>query len=410
MINLHKSLSMNTAVALISYFQIYVSMFTSVILFFFPNLISYKIVVLIVSSVSAITLSVLLLSGMIKWKKILMTLFVCLIIVGGYLLTKYDFAFSNDRYNSFFLVLIGQVTPTILCAAAVAQLPDTQYQIKRMVPLVGAIFTLIAFMAAFFPSGATTGGFVDNQNNLNYQSTSYLAAYASGFNLYYLISYKTVNWHRFFKLKIIFYLFASLVVVNLLTILISGGRGGLVLYLVQLGFAFWYAYKYCQEIIPLRRIVGMIFVIILMGLFAINFALNYQGETNGISRIIDTVVSHDTNGRNELREMALQIHKKSPIIGHGLGSVFYLVGIYTHNCLVDSLVEGGYIGCFLYAFFIILTFNKCNRLIFLDQTNSLWTIILLDGFVMSLFSGYYIAQIPIDWVLTFSLSKSPCNI
>ena len=45
--------------------------------------------------------------------------------------------------------------------------------------------------------------------------------------------------------------------------------------------------------------------------------------------------------------LAWNAFTKSPVFGHGLGSVFYEVGFYSHNIFTDMLCEGG----------VVLSFN-----------------------------------------------------
>lgn len=143
-------------------------------------------------------------------------------------------------------------------------------------------------------------------------------------------------------------------------------------------------------------------VVIILGV--ITFASSYGGATSGFSRIVNTVETQDENGRDFLRAMALNSFLESPILGHGFGSVFYEIGEYSHNCVTDALVETGIIGAGIFVFLIIYVWKKSGQMMRYDITNFLWRIIFLDGIVMSLFSGYYLAHLPIYWTVGFVLS------
>ena len=101
----------------------------------------------------------------------------------------------------------------------------------------------------------------------------------------------------------------------------------------------------------------------------------------------------------------LKWYGEKPVFGHGVGSVFFEMGTYSHNFITDAMVEVGVIGTFiLFSLFIILVF-KAIKDIYHDISDSLWLIIFLDGLVMSLFSGYYLAQIPLWWSVAFYFSN-----
>ena len=393
-------------ISYLSYFQIFSSMFTSVLLFFFPALLTYKQMAIIIAVISSIVLFV----SIFKERKIsygmIITTCICILTITLYFLTYVIYQKSNSVYNSFFLVLSGQVFPIVLCATLVAQSADVQHEIKRLSPICSVIFSFIAFFAAFFPTSVTTGGYVSNINGLNYQSTSYLAAYAAAFGFYYLLCFEKIAWHWIFQKRWIYYLIVVIVFVDLLVIFISGGRGGLVLYISQVCLAA-YVFLKKERVSGVRifKFIGFTIFSICMILLFIRFATNTDIKTNGFERILHTVNSLDTNGRDVFWDKAIPCFLERPLFGHGLGSVFYEIGIYTHNCVTDALVEIGMIGCLIYLLFLFISWEKGVKQLPIDYTDYIWLIIYLDGFIMSLFSGYYICQIPVLWASVFILCR-----
>lgn len=86
-------------------------------------------------------------------------------------------------------------------------------------------------------------------NGLNYQNTSYMAAYATALAYYYILCFDKIKWVFFFKRRLWFIIIGISIIVNLLTIFIAGGRGGLVLYIAQSCLAL-YIWKVKMKLLP----------------------------------------------------------------------------------------------------------------------------------------------------------------
>lgn len=358
----------------------------------------------LIAIISAVALLYYLFFKRFNSTKLFISGLVCSTVLVLYALTYNFYNYPSDKYNSFLLVLGGQVFPTVLCAAVVSQFGLIQYNIKQLAPLISLAFTIIAFIAGFFPNSTTSGGYISTDYGMNYQSTSYLAAYAASFSFYYLISYNDIAWPSIFKRKHIKTAIIISVIINFLTILVSGGRGGLALFIVQAMFTL-YVFNKKKTATPnqIFKYLGLAFAIICIIVISLSFIENLPLKTNGIERIIATIKEGDQNGRDVLRENALSCFYNSPVIGHGIGSIFYEIGEYSHNCVTDALVEIGFVGCFIYILTLLKTWIKGIQLTKADTTDSLWIIIFLNGFIMSLFSGYYISQLPMCWSITFIL-------
>ena len=390
----------------ITYFQIFSSIFTCVVLTFFPNVITYKQMAILIAIASAIVL----VPKVFKQKGVslgtIMTCFLCLMIVVLYYLTSGLYGRLSNIYNSFMLVLCGQMVPIVLCSTFVAQSKEIQLKIKRLSPIVACLFSIIAFLAAFSPTSATSGGYMMNDNGLSYQNTSYMAAYAAAFCLYYILCYNEIEWNKYINNRICLILMIALVFINFLTILIAGGRGGFALFITQISFAV-YIYIKRRGRNSLQQVMKYLLLTILITgivLLIVNYVENSTIKTNGYERILATIKKGDSNGRNILRDKAIECFQNKPILGHGFGSVFYEMGIYSHNCITDALLEIGVVGCGIYIFFLIYACKEGFKMLKNDFTDYIWLVIFLDGFVMSLFSGYYITQIPTFWAATFLLN------
>lgn len=398
---------MKNIIFFIPLLQIYASAFSAIILGFFPGLLSYKQFVIILGVCTSLVVGYYFFQYVAFRQKILKTLLVSLAIIFLYKLTSSFYIIESDKYQSFFLVLIGQFLPISLLSTICSYDLNLQIGIKKTIPFVAILFTITAFFAAFFPNSATSGGYAYNENGLNYQSISYLAAYATSMSVYYIITQKKFIWFFFNKKQWVF-LFFALLIINLLTILIAGGRGGLVLFVILICYLWYYLNKYSTKDHGNKIFYNIIIAILIISIiaFCFYFAANSSIYTNGFSRILSFLQYGDSNGRNELRETALATFWGKPILGHGLGSVFYEIGEYTHNILTDILVEMGILGFLISIGMFIKIIKKLRLIISEDVSNCIWSLIFLDGLVMSLFSGYYLATCPLIWTLFFALYSS----
>lgn len=390
----------------VSYLQIYASVFSCILLTLFPGALSYRNFVIIMSFIGALVLLIELCRLRKGVNKVALVATIGASILILYMLTGFFYADINFRYNTFFLVLLGQVLPAIICASIVAHNEVAQHKIMKLSLPFGILFGIIAFISAFFPDSETSGGYVSNESGLNYQSTSYLAAYSAGFCLYYLFCYKDMDWKFIILPKWLNGIMKMMVFVNFITILIAGGRGALVLFILELLTFIYLLYK--TKRISMKNAISVIVYFVLSLCFIVGgviWAANSHIKTSGFQRIIMTITEGHQSGRELFREIAVEKFFESPAYGHGVGSVFNEVGMYTHNFIFDSIVEAGIIGALLYMFFIFCSFRKGWQLIKGDNSNFLWLIIFLHGLGMSLFSGYYLAQLPLFWAGTFMLCK-----
>lgn len=152
---------MQKMLSYLSYILIFSSMFCSTFLHFFPGVVTYKVWALIMSIISLLVIFISFFNKKTNKGKVLITAFFGILLVIFYSLTQFFYSTPPDIYFSFMLVLAGQILPLILCASIVSSHENVQYQIKQLAPFVSVIFTFISFYAAFFPSSATSGGFVE---------------------------------------------------------------------------------------------------------------------------------------------------------------------------------------------------------------------------------------------------------
>lgn len=389
--------------SVLSYFQIFASYWCSTVLYFLPGIISYRQYAMIIATLSILlTLRQFSLRSFRVPKKYFFFVCAFLLCVILFSVTPQIYGSDNVTHSSFFLVLAGQVLPIVIMVPFVSNNHVIEGKIKKITPIISLIFTVIAFFGTFRPTSKTGGGFAYNDNGLTYQTASYLAAYAAGLAEYYLLCKKEIEWHRIFRSSVMGIIMSIIIIINAISILVSGGRGGLVVYLIEIIVILFYWIRKNQinsnKILKIALVVGAIFGI---GYFALRFASKADIATSGFNRFINTFTKGDQSGRNLIMKHAFESFLKSPIWGHGFGSVFYELNRHSHNLFFDVMVETGIVGLVIWVIFLASTIHKLIIFERNDVTESLWTIIFLDGMIMSLFSGYYLAQLPLLWVMVY---------
>lgn len=387
--------------AVIAFIQIFSSTWSSILSTFASGLLSYRQFAFVVAIIS--TLLILKLFSDFQWKipKSTFRFFViyCFIVL-MYLITPYFYSgIINERYASFRLALIGQVFPGILTASLISNREDIQEKMQTILPYIAILFAIIAFISSRFPNMETTGGYAENSNGLNYQSISYVAAFASGLAETFLISHDDEKGNRVLRVIMIL-----TTILSFISILLAGGRGGFVLFVFFLILTFIVSRKNIS-ISGLLKAAITICLIIVATILAYRYAINSDVQTIGIDRIGGLLSGAGDSGRNSLRGQALTIFTTSPFCGHGLGSVFYEMSYYSHNIITDSLVETGVLGTAVLIAVLVVTIVKEVRLIRYERSNVLWLYIFFCGFIEGMFSGYYLTQMPMYWAIGFILSK-----
>lgn len=229
----------------------------------------------------------------------------------------------------------------------------------------------------------------------NYQSVTYALAVLFCFSLYYSFIYKGKKQNLIVK------------IVMLLAMLIqsaccamAGGRGGLVLlvvYIVYMGI-FLIRNKMVSKpklfFFALVSIIGFFIVANQMGVW----------ESAGFARSSNAV--NDDDRWLLWKEFWVYI-TKNPIIGYGLGGDYFTWGFYSHNLIVDLLLEAGLIGTIIILTIFLKTYKGLKELTNYNQVFIIIMILFIRGGVMNMFSGYWISTSS-NW-LAFGVAYTSAN-
>lgn len=235
-----------------------------------------------------------------------------------------------------------------------------------------------------------------NTDFLNYQSISYYSIFAFGFNMYLIVQCSN-SYTRYRR-----YILIALAILQVIITIMAGGRGAFVLGCV---FTLYFALKH----ITFSKLISYI-LIGLAVLLTINAILSdneiFKMGFERIFNFFGNTEAIGTDNRWIRWNLAWNAFTKSPVFGHGLGSVFYEVGFYSHNIFTDMLCEGGVV-LFLIFIFVLMKFIRASQILITeDYRNEIIVIVFLCSFVMNSFSGYYLSDTGIWLSLTYVLCKT----
>lgn len=326
-------------------------------------------------------------------------LLLCAIIILLYFSTRCFYDEVNNRYTSYFLSMGVRFIPAVLTGMYMLSHDDIMKKVEyALLPFI-LLYTITLASVAFTANIGVNIAQTFNTDFLNYQSISYYSIFAFGFNMYLIVQCSN-SYTRYRR-----YILIALAILQVIITIMAGGRGAFVLGCV---FTLYFALKH----ITFSKLISYI-LIGLAVLLTINAILSdneiFKMGFERIFNFLGNTEAIGTDNRWIRWNLAWNAFTKSPVFGHGLGSVFYEVGFYSHNIFTDMLCEGGVV-LFLIFIFVLMKFIRASQILITeDYRNEIIVIVFLCSFVMNSFSGYYLSDTGIWLSLTYVLCKNSLN-
>lgn len=326
-------------------------------------------------------------------------LLLCAIIILLYFSTRCFYDEVNNRYTSYFLSMGVRFIPAVLTGMYMLSHDDIMKKVEyALLPFI-LLYTITLASVAFTANIGVNIAQTFNTDFLNYQSISYYSIFAFGFNMYLIVQCSN-SYTRYRR-----YILIALAILQVIITIMAGGRGAFVLGCV---FTLYFALKH----ITFSKLISYI-LIGLAVLLTINAILSdneiFKMGFERIFNFFGNTEAIGTDNRWIRWNLAWNAFTKSPVFGHGLGSVFYEVGFYSHNIFTDMLCEGGVV-LFLIFIFVLMKFIRASQILITeDYRNEIIVIAFLCSFVMNSFSGYYLSDTGIWLSLTYVLCKNSLN-
>lgn len=299
-----------------------------------------------------------------------------LILFGGlYYITQFFYSSGNFQgYRGQFLRWGADCVSACLIGATLMKLKSYKL-VHKLMPLLAIALTPLFVKSTM--ENAVHYGQMHLEGGMNYQTVAYTLAVMFCISMYYAFVNKE------FTNKVISFALLLCLPLQAVACCMSGGRGGVVLLVVYVVFMLY--------IMQHNKIVSrkMVLLIALLGFLVFLVVANYLGLWNsaGFNRSSGLITSQD---RFDFWKEIWVYVENNNYIGYGLGGDYFTFGFYTHNILLDFILETGIIGCVvLVVIFCIVyrnVFDKCG----LNDIFILLSIIGIYGIVMNMFSGYWI--------------------
>lgn len=318
--------------------------------------------------------------GRIKGRVLNVLLFL-FAIVSLYLFTPLFHNGANPKYSSSLLLILAESIPASYVGTRLVRSSSiAMLKIDRLLPFfVIPISITLGIVCVGYAREAML--ITEDESGLGYQSMSYFMSYCYAYCAYYVFfsPLKNTRIHRFFRIIMLpDMLFCALMC------LVSGGRGAFV-FIIMISIYILFTLRK-----SMKGHIGYFFLIITGVSVAFLSAAFYFEIWNsaGMNRVVEHLT--DDTERERLYRLALQAFEESPIVGQGMGSIWYTVGYYSHNIVMDLLAETGIIGTTIFLSLLIKTFLGLYRLMRYQKTAILLSVIFLGALLKNAFSGYYL--------------------
>lgn len=320
-----------------------------------------------------------------------------LLVLVLYVITGVLYGGGNAKHTSYLLVYGSYCVPAAYVGMRLARERNLT-GINKLLPFFVIPLTLII--------GSNMGRYMaesvlvrEDASGLNYQSVSYFMSFFFSYSAYYCF-FSNVD-HKGFWKRILYFAMLANMFASALFCLFGGGRGAFVYIVFITLYLIWSLYSsnkgHRGYIVLIIAIISVVFLYLFMKLDVLDSA--------GMTRITEQLTADDE--REELLGKALDAFKESPIIGHGLGSIWWTVGFYSHNIVADLMAETGIIGTGIVLYVLLLIFCRLYKMYKLEKSILFVILVYLGTLVEVTFSGYWIAahQLFFAYGFVFALNR-----
>lgn len=318
--------------------------------------------------------------GRVKGRVLNVLLFLIAIVL-LYFLTQLFHDGSNPKYRSTLLLILAESIPAAYVGTRLAMSSSiTMLKIDRLLPFfVIPLSITLGIVGVGYAREAML--MREDESGLSYQSISYFMSYSYAYCAYYVFfsPLKNTKLHRFFSVIMLpDMLFCALMC------LVSGGRGAFVFIIVISIYILYTLRK------SMKGHTGFFILIIIGVSVAFLLAAFYFDIWNsaGMDRVVGRLT--EDRERERLYRLAFQAFEASPVVGQGIGSIWYTVGYYSHNIIMDFLAETGVFGTSIFVYILYKTSIGLYRQLRHQKIVVFLSMVFLGALVKNAFSGYYL--------------------
>lgn len=316
---------------------------------------------------------------------------------------------ANSFFNIYYFVIFS--IPALLSGNYFSERKNGINYLNKNLEIIMIVFTLGSFFSTFLTlfSNQVFEGFGGG----TYQEAAYISAFSFGINLHYLIYGDKYERYSFFKKRLYKLIQIIMLLIQLLSLTVGGGRGAFVLFWVYILATIVTLLK-GNEFKKIMKFTSVMVLFILGTMVFFKFSKIDEGVIiKGIKRMSGFIATNGidwskTSGRDIVYKELLSLIKNNYIFG---------IGIFNyplpHNLFLEVLVATGIIGLIFFIILVFLFLKKFNRLLNVQPESHIILIIFLFPLIMLMFSSSMFRNPEFSFVISyvyFSRIKYKSNI
>lgn len=313
-------------------------------------------------------------------------LFALLVILVLYIISGLMYP-HNANYNRYFAHLLSYVSISIPACYVGMRLAREKCQemLFNLLPFVIVPIVIIVISAVFSSSVNNELLGREDEDVFNYQNASYFLSFCYSYCFFYVFlmnkDIKSVKGVNIKNVVMVFLMFVCAI-----GCILGGGRGAFVFIVFISAYLIWRLIRQSGKNTHHR-----LFLLLMASIIMVYLAVHlHVFESSGFLRVSETLTEDDY--RMAFIQKALNVFGESPFIGHGIGSIWWTVGFYSHNMLMDFLAETGIIGTIILVTVLFRMFLLLIRWSHYDSLDMFMLIVFLGALVHDSFSGYWISS------------------
>lgn len=300
-----------------------------------------------------------------------------------------------------FKSFIAKCIPAVFIASIIAKeykLEDLTRNFDILVCIVSV--GLIANFPQYISGQATLAG-------ASYQALAYISALAYSMNFFLIVAKDKVDRFPLFETKYYRWISYLFLAIQVISCLISGGRGGAIFIIVSTLFVFTHYLKAKLPILIFFVVLSIIFIYVISDILPEQYqGLIQKGFSRSFSYLSSTGIDMtQTSNRDIVYSKSLNSIYLQPFLGYGLFKYIDVNRFYPHNFFLEILMQGGVLYLLLISAFLMYLVRKYFHLKRTDSSYVVLGLIALYPIVNLMFSGSYIST-PLFWFSIFYILQS----
>ena len=307
---------------------------------------------------------------------------VALIVLILLIYIVYGIFVNEDR--TYFLYFVLWAIPALMVSLLIPVSNNTK--IVSLLEIISLIMGVTAFISAM--KYLTSG--ISHLNTLsfggtNYQGLAYTAAFCVGLELYFAFVIEDTCKLRFFRRGIGKTVEALTAFIAAFAVFVSGGRGGLLLLILNIILCFFMVQtkiKTSKSNVRIRSVFFLILAVCLACMFISKYGKN-EMVGSSLERLSTIMTLEDsestyTAGRITIVSNAIQLIKEKPLFGYGLFNLKDTYGmVYPHNIILETWMHAGFFYMLFWLGIVIRLWIMSYRLIADRSSQNAWIVFFI---------------------------------